>query len=215
MSENETVIESQPQEQVVQQPQEQEASTQLENNPAEQASELLSLSKERLVDMVHEGWSESKKRRLKLRETESKLDEIQREKDAERQKALEDNQEWEKLYKDKTESTKDYEDLKEFKQNYLTKCKENVNKMLPQLTKAENELFELSSKNMTYDEQIAFIEKLVSNRNTTSLVDNTQSTKRTNGNDDGQAPEQRTPFIKPKSPFDNVMNILAKGKTTK
>ena len=110
--------------------------------------------------------------------------EIDNQNKLDKQAELEKNSEWEKLLTEYKEETKDYNDLKEFKQSVLERSKLEVEDNIKHLTDAEKDLFTLAAAKMTYDEQLAYLKKIVGNRQPTTVVDPTQSTVRTNIKDE-------------------------------
>ena len=163
----------------------------LETVPNVEHEALSKLDPAELVKIIAETRNEAKTRRLKAKTLEEQINTINKEKSEAEQKKLEENQEWQRLFEKQKEDTADYEELKEFKTSYLETCKQEVESSKSSLTKAEMELFELSSKNMTYDEQLNFIKKVVSTRAPVSVIDSTQSTTR--NNDDGKTKKKLFP----------------------
>jgi hypothetical protein len=133
-----------------------------------------------LIDIIKETRSEAKTKRLKNRELEGQILEINNAKKLAAQAELEKNSEWEKLLADYKEETKDYNELKDFKAASLEKAKVEVDESVLHLAPAEKELFDLASSKMTYDEQSSYIKKIVSNRPTNTIIDTTQSVGRKN-----------------------------------
>jgi hypothetical protein len=173
-------------------------------------SGLDKLSAKDLIDIIHETRSEAKTRRLKYNELKEQMSAIEIANKKAEEEQLEKDNEFKTLYERRTEETKDYDELKEFKMNYLNNCKDKIESIKNGLTKAESELFELSSKSMPYDEQLQFIEKLVGNRTTAAIIDKTQSTTRSN-NDDMAKDDKPTPFGSG-SLTSNIMNMLNKAR---
>jgi hypothetical protein len=165
---------------------------------------LLALGKDQLVEIIRETRGEAKTRRMKQRELEAQVKTIQDQIELNKQKELESKQEWEKAYNELKEKTKDYPDLKDFREAYLKECSAEIEKLIPNLTKPEQELFELSKDKMSVNEQIVFIKKLVDNRPAAPVTDNTQSTGR-----GGQpAPKVMVPFGNTTSVVGKVMESL-------
>jgi len=148
-------------------------------NPGE---DLANLDKSKLVEMVLETRTEAKNRRHKAKELEQKLNEIQQQIQLKNQAELESKQEFEKLYNETKEKYKDYEELKSFKTNYLEKCQNEIDKILPTLTSEQTQYFETASSGRPADEKLALLQGLKnltnSNNGNTQKTDNTQSTGR-------------------------------------
>lgn len=179
---------------------------------------LTKLSPEDLINLVLETRSEAKKRRLRTRELEEEIAKREREQELNQQAELEKNQEFQKLYGDLKEKTSDYEDLKKFKQEYIENCKTEVEQLKNNLTKADLELFELTSKNQTYDQQLLIIKKMLLNKNSNSgtIVDPSQSVARSTEadepNNNGNSP---LPFGNTGSVTDKALKALAKLRQPK
>jgi len=173
---------------------------------------LKKLSTEELIDIIRETRGEAKTRRLKQRELEDVIKKNSDEKKLSEQAQLEQNQEFEKLYGSLKEDTKDYGELKEFKKNYLETCKEKVENLNKGLTTAEQELFELSSKNMSFNEQLIFVEKLIANRVVKSDIDKTQDMGRSDGSDVKLPGQNSVPFGNNGGVVSSVMSALKNAK---
>ncbi len=162
---------------------------------------LSKLDKPVLAGMIKELRGEAKNRRLNQRELEAKINDIVAQRKLDDQKQLETNQEWEKAYNKIKDDTVDFANLKEFKDNYEKECQVEIDAITPTLTKAELEIFEISNKKMTVTEQGLFIKKLIDNRSTPAVIDNTQSIGRggqTIVKDEG------------KLPFGNTSSVMGK-----
>lgn len=173
---------------------------------------LKKLSTDELISIIAETRGEAKTRRLKTRELEDILKKQEDEKKLNEQVQLEKNQEWEKAYGTLKDETKDYTELKEFKQSYLEGCKDKVENIAKGLVKAEQELFEISSKNMSYNEQLTFLEKLVQNRAVKNVVDTTHSMGRTDGKDIKETKDKPNLFGNPGGVMAQVMNTLKQNR---
>ncbi len=137
---------------------------------------LNDLSADELVNIIKDTRAEAKTRRLSQRGLETEIADIKNKQKLEEQATLEDKQEFEKAYNNLKDETKDYKDLRDFKKSYLDRCKDKVDSALPSLTKAQQELFDISAKNAGYEDQLALIDKIKGTVNT--VVDNTQATGR-------------------------------------
>ncbi len=146
-----------------------------------QNSALQKLSTDELIGIIRETRSEAKTRRLKAKELEGKITDIEKQKLLDEAVSLEKNQEFEKLYNGIKENTKDYDELKTFKQTFLESCEKEVEELKKGLTIAEVELFDLSSKSQSFDNQVKIIKKIIENKNSTSPIDPVQSTYRNTG----------------------------------
>jgi hypothetical protein len=173
MSEENTPVEN------TQTPESQEPVQQQPEQHAENDS-LKKLPVDDLVEIIKETRSEAKNRRLKYKELEGKLATYEEQKKQEEIEQLEKTNEYKALYEKIKEEHGDYDELKEFKQASLEKAKEQVENNRKNLTKAEEDLFAMASKGMTYVEQQEYIAKLITSRTPGITVDNTQSTTRTN-----------------------------------
>ena len=145
-------------------------------------AELGNMSTEALIEEVIATRSEARERRLERKDLEGKLSEIEEKKKADAQTQLEKNQEWEKAYAKLKDETKDYTDLLGFKNNHLESCKAKVDTILPTLSEADKELFELSAKGHSYSTQLDIITKMSGRKAPqVSKVDTTQSISRVTG----------------------------------
>lgn len=152
----------------------------VDNTIGAEHESLKKLPVEDLVSIISETRSEAKKRRLENKELKETLVGYKTEQEKAEEEALKKNNEWQGLYEKRLEETKDYDDLKQFKAEQLEIAKDKVEQNKNNLTKAELEIFDLASKNMTYTEQKEYISKLLENRSPSITVDNTQSIARTN-----------------------------------
>ena len=164
-----------------------------EEKPGVEHEALKALPVEELINIIAETRGEAKKYRLQKKELKEQVSSYEQAKTEAEQEQLKKNNEWQKLFEQKQEETADYEELKEFKTNYLEKCKNDVEERKSQLTKADEEVFALSAKNMTYDEQLDLINKLLKNRQSNVVIDTTQSTTRTNKTEEKPKNPLRSP----------------------
>lgn len=202
MSEENTAVETAPEQTTQEQPVEQQKPDIYERHPG-----FKDATKEDTLLALEKTMSEAKSRRLQVRELEEKLKSFEEQTKQKELQELEQKQEFEKLYGTLKDETKDYEELKEFKTNYLNQCKEKIDNIKNGLTKAEAELFDLSAKHMPYDEQMAFIEKLVGNRAVSTAVDKATSIARKND----EKPDVKIPaFGNPGGTQNLIMQGLAK-----
>jgi hypothetical protein len=132
-----------------------------------------SLEKDQLLDIIarldskiHEVNNESKQRKLKLREFESKAEK-------EREESLRKTQEFETLYNELLEKTKDYEDLRSFKESVHAANEERLVELEKKLTAGEKEELSILS-DLSTDKKLKWIEMKVKNRNMVD-IDNSSS----------------------------------------
>lgn len=183
-----------------------------DKNIKEDDSKLNELSKDELTKIISDTRAEAKNRRLKNKELETKLEEINNTTKLNEQVQLEKNEKWEEAYNKIKEDTKQYDEFKNFKTSYLETCKEKIDEVKPKLTKAEQELFDLSSENMSFDNQLKFIDKLINNRQEKTNIDNTQSTAR-GGNENILTDKPIIPFGNARSVIGKLMSSLKTAKS--
>lgn len=157
------------------------AQQKIDTDIADQNAELKKLSPDELVEIIRSTRSEAKTRRLKAKELETKIEAADKKSKLDAAVALEKNSEFEKLYTNLKTDTGDYEDLKKFKTTFLEDCQEKVETHKKELTVGEVELFDLSAKGQTFDNQLKIIVKMIDNKKGASQIDTAQSTYRTSG----------------------------------